>query len=772
MTIGGVNDGAFGRRKWLLSISSAVLIAATGSPVVAQEAAPAESELQNDPDAIVVTALRRETSLMAVPLSIQASTGAQLMNNGIRDLTALKFITPGFTPMTNAGFTQIYIRGIGNSIYIGADPSVASFVDDVPRIYGSMADNLVDVERVEVLKGAQGGLYGRNSTGGVVNIVTRKPNLDAVEGNFRASYGEKNTFLASGYMNLPISDKVAFNFTVQRESHDPYVKNIARTAPYTAAMFPEGSFVGTPAETAAFFNAGISVPKLDDQDFWALRGKLLIQPTDDVSLVLAGDYYNKSDNNGSANVTLTPEFNRAALQQQFGFAGITAVLPAGFVQTPGKFEASIGAGARVHIREYGVSATLTWEAPGVTLSSISAVRNQSTDYVGGFGAEVFDFPINIGFEREFAYQEFRAVSTFDGPFRILGGFTYLNNRQDGDTRGAFLSPEIPGAITVAHNRVRNWSAYAQAGYDILPDLELTVSGRYMHETNMARFTLPVESSISTTQKQFIPSATLSYKLNGGNIYARWARGFKTGGVNLVTAPVYFPEPTDGAIFGPETVDTYEAGFKQFLLDRRLSLTGAVFYNDYRNIQADARALPAYSSTITFALINAESARTWGVEGSANLRVSPALSVGMNAGYLNARYKDFRLTGSTVLADFDLSGTQMPKAPKFQFGFNADLDQPLNDNLNLVSSLMVTHSASAIMQVSGMPGVLPDAVQPAYWLTNMRVGVKTADRKYSVALVADNLFNAEYFQYGLSNSLGNMLGYGRPRIIRAEFAFQF
>lgn len=158
---------------------------------------------------IVVTAQRRAQSILSVPMSIQAVTGDQLLNTGLTEVRDLAYTTPGLTVDYSAGYSQIYIRGVGNAIFVGADPSVATFIDDVPRIYGSLVQNFVDVDRVEVLKGAQGGLYGRNATGGVVNIITRQPNTDTLEGNALVDYGEKNTFRAAAFVNVPMGDKLA-----------------------------------------------------------------------------------------------------------------------------------------------------------------------------------------------------------------------------------------------------------------------------------------------------------------------------------------------------------------------------------------------------------------------------------------------------------------------------------------------------------------------------------------------------------------------------------
>lgn len=748
-------------------------------PALAQQPADAQQPAEvtadsADSEEIIVTAQRREQSLMSVPLSIQAATGEQLANTGIKDLTSLQFTTPGYLPQTNSGFTQIFIRGIGNAVQNGADPSVATFVDDVPRIYGSMADNLVDVERVEVLKGAQGGLYGRNATGGVVNIITRKPTTDEVRGDVRVSYGQRRTFRAAGFLNFPLSERVAISIAAERQSHGPYVKNIAKDDPYTAAMFPNGSArFGSPQQTADFFNASVTPSKLNDQDFWSVRGKLLLEPRNNLTITLSGDYSKKSDNAGQGTANITPSFSLNTIVGLFRAVGITAVLPPGILQTPGKFEVAQGANVDVSIREYGVSATIIWNAPGFDLTSISAYRNQSRFFAAGAAnTDLVDlFVTSFNPVKEFTYQELRAVSTFDGPLRLLGGATYLSNHVNGGAINYRLSEAFPISETAVDQHIHNYSVYGEAGYDLTDALSLTVSGRYMREKNEAEFTKPVISATKSVQSKFIPSATLTYKLDGGVAYLRWARGFKTGGVNISNAPSLFPRPTDGSIFGPETVDTYELGYRQSVFDRKVQLTGAIFYNDYRDLQISARGNASFPQ-ITTAFINAKSARTYGAEGSVSWRVSRAINVAVNAGYLNAKFKDFKVSGSAVLAPFDRSGTQMPKAPKWQFSFIGSLDHPMNDSFRLVGNVLVSHTSQVLFAQSALPGVLPDGIGPAYTLVNARLGVKTTDDKFGFAIVADNLFNTSYYTNANSTATGNTRLWGSPRIIRGEVTVKF
>ena len=760
-------------RSDLLPVSLLAL-AAIATPTIAQPDRDSSAARTGGLEEIIVTAQRREQSLMSIPLSIQTMSGEKLTNTGIQDLTALQFNTPGFFPDTNNGFVQVFMRGIGNAVFVGADPSVATFIDDVPQIYGVSVDTLFDVDRIEVLKGAQGGLYGRNATAGVVNIISRRPSTEAVSGEVRASYGEKNTFNGAAWLNLPLSDKAAWSISVERSSHDAYVSNKAPRTPYSAANFPDGSFLGTPEQTADFFNASQSPADIYDKDFWSARSMLLLEPTDNFSFTLAASYAKKDDTASSQFHSSTPEFNQAALEGLINDFGVNVELPPGFIlgNSGGDWTTAIGPQVYSNIRDYSISGTAVWQTPNFDLTSITAYRELETSTAGDNATSMVPFiPFVIDFDRDYIYQEFRAASTWDRDWHLLTGATWLENNLSGRNHIYFLSHDVLFGTTQVDQKIRNWSVYGELGYDIAERLTLTVSGRYMREKNEADFTLPIVSGTDSVQKKFVPSATLSYALDDGNVYLRWARGFKTGGVNIITAPAFYPSPSDGSIFGPETVDTYEVGFKTTLLNRSLQATGAIFYNDYTDLQVDVRARPEYPA-VTTAIINADSAQTWGVEGSLAWMATDTLTLGLNAGYLNAEYDDFALAGSPVLADFDLSGKRMPKAPKWQVSLDADLDYPVSDNLRLVGNLMAAHNSEVTFKYSAMPGVLPDAKGDSFWLVNARLGVKTTDSRLGLYLVVDNLFDEVYYIGADAGMFGNLMNYGKPRIIRGEITWQF
>ncbi|MBV8806312.1 MAG: TonB-dependent receptor [Sinobacteraceae bacterium] len=739
---------------------------------------------------IVVTAQRRSEPILSVPLAISAATGGQLHNSGITEVAGLQFTTPGFLPEAGTGFTQIYLRGIGNNIFLGADPSVVTFIDDVPRIYGSMVNTLTNVERVEVLKGAQGGLYGRNATGGVVNIITRQPG-DELEADGHVSYGTMSTFEAAAYLNLPLSDKVAWNLSAQRDTHSGYVQNLAKRNPYTASMFPADGIgacagqtalcsiyglPGTPQQTADFFNSGVNPPNgVGRQDFYAVDSKLRVQFTDDFKLTIDGDYAKKNDDRGDQWFTPTPQFNQAAAAALLGGFGFTTNFPAGFFPSVDhKFTTYKSVQAFADLIDYGTSARAELTLPDLTLTSITAYRHQHQFYSDDETVSVVPTVIpgagGPGDDQWFVYQEFRGVSSGQGPFHYLGGATYLQNELHAQEDLAYFPPLFTMPLSEARDIVRNWSVYGQIGYDFTNQLNLTVSGRYIHETNHIHFTVPTDDSASQPAHKFVPSATASYKLADGVAYLRYANGFKSGGINPIVPPSMFPAGTPGSRFGPEKVDTFEAGYRAALLDHKVQFTSAIFYNRYTGVQTLTTGNLANPQIIE-ALINAGSARTYGAEASINWRVVPSFTAGLNAGYLDAKYKNFSITNSDVLAPFDFSGRQMVYAPDWQIGITGNLDQPINDKIRLVGSVLTSYISRITMALSAIPEI-PDAVQPGYWITNLRLGIRTADDRIGIAAYANNLFDRAYTTFATTGSLGTEMVWGDPRIVGVEVDLKY
>jgi iron complex outermembrane receptor protein len=443
------------------------------------------------------------------------------------------------------------------------------------------------------------------------------------------------------------------------------------------------------------------------------------------------------------------------------------VLPPGFIQKPpGKFQAYKGVQDDASLTDYGGSATAVYNAPGVDITSITAYRAQETHYFDDqTGIAPSALTADIKLRKHYFYQELRAISTSEGRFHFLGGASYLRTHTDGNSIIGYYPPLFTQTPTTSTGGVKNWSVYGQLGYDLTDHLNLTASGRYIHETNRVDFTSPVTASSEVSASKFLPSATLSYSLaSGGNVYARYAKGFKAGGVNSVDPPTAYP--TDfGKVFAPEQIDTYEIGYRAPLFDRTMQLTTAVFYNDYTGIQTFTNGNPSHPGII-FAIINSGSARTYGAESSLTWRVTSPFTLGVNASYLNARYKQFGNSDGAVLNTFDFSGRKMLFSPTWQLALTGDVDYPINDRCNFIANALVSYTDDIKFFNSAVQGI-PDPIQPAYWLTNVRVGMRTSDDRYRVTLFANNLFNRGYVTLGQASAFGDLYRWGNPRIVGIE-----
>jgi iron complex outermembrane receptor protein len=247
-------------------------------------------------------------------------------------------------------------------------------------------------------------------------------------------------------------------------------------------------------------------------------------------------------------------------------------------------------------------------------------------------------------------------------------------------------------------------------------------------------------------------------------------GFKAGGVNPTVPPSLFPSDL-GKVFGPEQIDTYEAGFKNTFFDRRVQVSTAVFYNDYKSLQTSTNGNINFPAII-LAIVNAGTARAYGAEGSVAWRAAEPLTLSANVAYLNAKYKNFKNADGSVLNLFDFSHQRMIFSPKWQVSFSGELDQPLNDEYHLIAHALVSHTSRVRAGLSTVPGV-PDPTIAPYWITNVRLGLRTADERYEISAFANNLFNEGYQTFGsFSAALGSNLVWGNPRIVGVELNAKF
>ncbi|RYH10048.1 MAG: TonB-dependent receptor, partial [Alphaproteobacteria bacterium] len=538
-------------------------------------------------------------------------------------------------------------------------------------------------------------------------------------------------------------------------------------------------------------------------------GKIRFQG-EDFKVTLAGDYSQNDDANGNgwqnenpAKSFFTYRFlmgasgftapGSATGQLLFGALGDTALaaLPAAYVNPQqGKFDTVGSIEHHALQKDYGASATADIDLPLFTLTSITAFRWNQSQFRGDVG--VGNVPIagfETNFRRRFIYQEVRMVSTGDGPFTWLAGATYFHEKIQNSLASVVLGLTFPP--TIATTKTDAYSGYAQGEYELTDKLKAIASVRYITETKSALYPAQVvtifnfapgtpvpgrpqglvpgqavpKATGSTGVDKFLPSFTLSYGLDGGgNAYARWARGLKTGGAN----PLVHPAQTLGTInaFKPEKVDTYEIGLKTNLFDRKVQLNTAIFYNDYRNLQITRTGYTG----LAFVLINAGKAETYGAEAALNWQVSPVFSLAANIGYLHARYIDFKSPGIPQLqvAPFDLSGNTMVQSPEWQGGLTANLDMPITDQYNLSGTLLYSYISKYFTSDENSASVSQDG----FSLVNLRLGVRTEDNKYGVYLSVKNVFDKRYALFGSFSGTSEYTIPGAPRIIGAQVEVKF
>jgi iron complex outermembrane receptor protein len=735
---------------------------AQGSPDAGAASASAKPVDTGGVTDIIVTAQRRSENLTSVPLSISAQTGQTLSSNGIKQLSEVKFTTPGFISAAGTGYTQIYIRGIGNGVFVGADPSVATFVDDIPHVYGSLVEDLVNVDRVEILKGAQGGLYGRNASGGVVNIITKQPS-DKFSALFRGTGANYGTLQASVYVNMPLNDRIAWNFSLTRNRHNPYLKNVAYKNPYPANAVIFGQ------NANSLSNPG----KVNNQNLWSFDTKLRVKLTDRFKVTLGADYTDKHDADGNGWITTNPagqygtyQFFMATYVNYPGHPGADVPVVPQWPTLSLKSQKVYGAYQNTSWTEdYGGSVKAELNTDFADFTSISALRWNNSHFQGDVGAA----PVPIAgfstlFKRRFFYQELRAVSNGSGPFRWLGGATYFKDHVDVSIASILLGVQF--APTISTYKTVNYSVYGGGSYDITDKLTFQASLRYAHEKKTVAFPAPNASAATTVAHKLIPAATLSYKVEGGVIYARYAKGFKTGGPNPLVRPDRLPPGSAGLSLKPETVDTFEIGYRATLFDRKVQFTSAVFYNKYKNIHVtDSGTLG--NTDISNALINLGTARTYGAEASLVWRVAKPLTLSANIGYLNAKYQKAEFAGNLFLLPINASGNTMILAPKWQGGFGVNLDQPLNDSTRLKANLLYSYISHHYFTANNAK----NADQPAYSLVNLRGGVTVMNDKLGLYVFVNNLFNKHYYVFGSSGTFA-FENPATPRIIGGTVEVKF
>lgn len=622
----------------LLTITSAAEAQATSAPSLAESTPPDEDD--GSVAEIVVTAERRTENIQRVPISIAAVNGDRLASAGITDTQSLSAMVPGLSTSANLGFARPYLRGIGSSGNgASIESPVAVYVDGV--YYAVASANIFglnNLERIEVLKGPQGTLFGRNATGGVIQILTKDPTT-TTEAQAEVGYGNYEAWRAGMYI-AGGSEKVAASLSVQAAG--------------------QGQGYGT-----NFF---------DGSDAYRLRyehqarGKAIIKPSDKISLRIVADYIGRKDS--TFGYRPTNDYQTRLYKSAYDFSSRP-------------WDINDNSRPINNFKGGGASAQIDVQLNGFEIVNLIAYRQSRSQFSLDFDASP---AIGVGAlvkQRDTQFSnEFQIRSTGNGNLTWIGGLYYIDIHSRYDPHYTEIGP--PNRATLAqryfYTRVPAESAavFGQVGWRFAPNTRLTMGGRYTWETRkLDALTHWIGIPIPDTTNRAMTKASeptwrvaIDHQFTDAALaYASYNRGFKSGGFSAA-APADPP-------FQPERIDAYEAGLKTTLLDRKVRLNMAGFYYDYQNLQVGF----GNQTTNAIQIVNAASARTYGLDVDFDARVTRSVSVYGGFEWLNAKFVKYERgpfngpapvpPGGSIAELRDLSGNRTPFAPKFAANLGAE-----------------------------------------------------------------------------------------------------
>jgi iron complex outermembrane receptor protein len=760
-----VRNSKGGRRVLAAGISFLALLS---TPAMAQTEAPVPGEATaqaNDGD-IVVTARRRQERAQDVPIALSVVSGETIERTGNFNLIQIADLTPSLTIRNNnARNTFVNIRGLGSNSdqNDGLEIGVGFYVDDVyyGRIGASQFD-LIDIDRFEVLRGPQGTLFGKNTTAGAISITTRAPSFDP-EFSGEATGGSRSYHQVRGSVSGPIvADKVAFRLTLSDTHQDGLLTNA--------------------------YNGR----KVNDYDNFSVRGQLLVQPTEDVSIRLIGDYSKQTSYSRASSIVgvFTNYANGARISNNFN----DRVARAGYTlpydpSDPFARVVDFNAPIQANMEGYGVSGKIDWNLGGATLTSVTAYR--WWDWYPLNDQDNTSLTINVrggtsNLQRQFS-QEVRLASNGQRTIDYVVGLYYfwqvihgLGQYQLGQDYAVWNNPNVNRMLanyaytgfesdSIIEPRTKSYAAFGQATWNISDRLKLTAGLRFTHEDKSGLFDqrtvagndLSVLSAADRATAQGLRDAlypevryttgtkddaltgqvNLSYKVAPDvMVYASYQRGSKSGGLSLGTLPAGV-----SPVVKPETVDAYELGLKSQFWDRRITFNTALFWTEVENYQAAITENIGNTTSFRRYISNIPGVRSRGVE--ADLTVAPSRYVRFtaSAAYTDAIYKDY--TNAQAAPDKrniseiqDLSGVQLANSPKFVYSLSTDLSYPLAGGNELYARADYAHRSSYDTSGSNSQYTL---IQP-YGVLNGRIGLRLADQRFDIAVWARNLLNEKYF----------------------------
>ena len=736
---------------------------------------------------IVVTAQRREEASVDVPISITLLDNERLDAAGVQELSDIAKLTPSLRFDSQGPAVQPTIRGVGTAITTsGGGPNVGIYVDGFFQSNTYVSDfDLLKVDNIQVLKGPQGTLFGRNTTGGAILVTTAEPSFETAA-EFKAGYGRFNAVTLQAYGTTGLSDTVAVDIEGQFRRGDGHFTDL----------------VNGDNEVGNF-------------QTWSLRTGIKAELSDAVSILLRYTHTESRDPTTQLVNAFVDQTGEAGFLSQVSAAGravyganssqglplIYFFAPQGSYATkPG--ETLLNPPLSFKTNSDTAQITLSADLGFAELTSYSQYRNDQSPYFGDLDATALPFfNIFVGVDDETWSQEFLINSKPGGRLQWTAGLNYFRIRDTWDVDASFgLAPffDFGGSSTTT----TSYAAFLDVTYELTDRLFLTAGGRYSHDiVDDSYFTanpfttsyigpngesipfvgvpgtrIPVDK---LKNDSFTPRAVIRFKPDEqSSIYASYTRGYKAGILNvggLSQLPVE-----------PEEIDAFELGYKY--AGSRLSIDLAGFYYDYKNLQVSSFQNGAAQ------IRNAATSEIYGLEGQMQFRVTDAFNIFAGASWTHARYKSFTnapfysfcdpaaaaLTplwcvpqalggfgpGALVQTTTDASGFNMQRAPEFTGNLGASYRVDLDNSGSLTLSGNLYYTSSFFFDPE------QQFRQKGYELLSLRAEWKDASDRFSIAVFGDNVTGQSYQSQVLFNTLGIGSVWASPRTWGISAGFKY
>jgi len=658
----------------LLAIAAATVCTVSAAHAQEQSSEIDEIEPTSGLDVIVVTARKREESMQDVPASISALSAAEIGRRFDSDVRDFADSSPNIviddTQQGPGGVAAVYIRGIGVAdVEKSVDPAVGVVFDDI--YIGQSSGSLmkaIDIDRVEVLRGPQGTLFGRNATGGVINIARSRPTYD-LTGKARVTYGRFDTWKVEGVASTGLTNNIAVKVSGAYEKSDGYIYN---------------DFYDQPGQRS---------------EFYGFSGALLFEPTPDLTIQLSYDHQKTKQD--------PPQLLAVNRPADLFCAAYDQCSPSPGVPTSGDRYVSVSDGRLEKNAEFKLDMAIgkaTYEiGSDMQLDYIFGWLKTDEEIYQDFDAAPFTlYHTDRPARWRQTTNELRLTKGGAGPLSFVLGAYLWDSRYTINLKnyiGFAGAPLLTSAQDVTQTN-KSWAIYGEADYELIDRLTLTLGARYTKDKKSSIVndlpifiygttveanpvaTLPGAISMAEPVKEswskFTPRVSLRYEFTDDLMaYALWSRGYRGGGFNGRPATI-------GAAtipYDPETLDNYEVGFKAEFANGMVRLNGAAFLMDYTDMQQDLDVpAPGTSTGRENRTINASSARFKGVELDLTAIPTDGLTFRGNLGYLDAKYKDFLGDIYSTGTPIDASFLKIRRAPKWTWSLGGTYETDLSDSM--------------------------------------------------------------------------------------------